>query len=244
MSDDSKPPQPPQKPTAKTSTVPLKKETVRITLKAKPGTGTPGAPAPTGATPPAPPSGGAPRPPAAAPAPPAPPKPVAPKTVPLSTGAPRPPAGAKTVPLTPTPPAAPGARVAQPTAKIGGVPAPAAPGAKPLPKATVQLQATQPMAARPTAQIQTGGLKTGAIRSAPASQLLEDEEEETGIMPFAIIALVIAIAVLCIELFSSPKYMPSALPAEKNPFEKKLDDGRYIPNFDTKLPPIQKGHES
>lgn len=228
---DEKPPQPPQKPTAKTSTVPLKKETVRITLKAKPGTGTPnptasaGAPAPP--TPPAPP--GAPRP------------PLAPKTVPLAMGAPRPPAGAKTVPLTAAPPAARiGAPIAQPTARIGAPAAPAAPGAKPLPKATVQLQATQPMAARPTAQIQTGGIKTGAIRTAPASQMLEDEDEETGIMPFAVIALLIAIAVLCIELFSSPKFMPSALAPDTNPFERKTDTG-YHSNFKSKLPDIPSG---
>jgi hypothetical protein len=97
------------------------------------------------------------------------------------------------------------------------------------------------MAARPTARIQTGAIKTGAIRStAAASQLMEDEEEETGVMPLAVIALVIAIAVLCIELFSSPKFMPTGLPAEKNPYEKATADGGYMSTFSNHLPELDK----
>ena len=97
------------------------------------------------------------------------------------------------------------------------------------------------MAARPTAQIQTGAIKTGAIRStATASQLMEDEDEETGVMPLAVIALVIAIAVLCIELFSSPKFMPTGLPAEKNPYEKSNENGTYMSTFSSQLPELEK----
>ncbi len=88
------------------------------------------------------------------------------------------------------------------------------------------------MAATPTAQVQTGSLQTGAIKQAAASQLLEEQEEESGVMPFAIVCLVLAIAVLCIELFSSQKFFPSALPEETNPYEKQRSStGEWMSNF-------------
>ncbi len=77
MSDEK--PNPSEKPSGKTSSVPLKKETVRITLR-KDATGS-------------------------APPPPAPGAPPAPKP-PATPAAPAPPLGAKTVPLTPAPPVA------------------------------------------------------------------------------------------------------------------------------------------
>ncbi len=113
MSDET--PTPPEKPSSKTSSVPLKKETVRITLRKGAGSGS--APTPAPGVPPAP-------------KPPAPP--LGAKTVPLT---PAPPAAA--------PPAA-GAPLAQPTAKLTPAGTPSAPGStRPLPKATVKLQPTK-----------------------------------------------------------------------------------------------------
>lgn len=92
-----RPPVPPPRPSAKTSSVPLKKETVRITLKSQPGeqgaeeaTSSPASPAP------------------------APPRPAA-----------GPPTGSKTIPLTPNPAAgqAPAAPAAKPTVKLQTGPA-------------------------------------------------------------------------------------------------------------------------
>ncbi len=237
MSEQENQPTPPAQPTAKTSTVPLKKETVRITLRAKPGAGTPSAPAPPSAGAPAPP-----RPPSppAAPGAPAPPRPA--MTAPLAAGAPKPPAGAKTIPLTSAPMPRPpgGAPMAQPTAKLSTPGAPAGPGTRPMPKATVQLQPTQPVGGRPTGPARTGPLtgpiQTGAIKSAAASQLMDDSsDEEGGVMPFAIICLVLAVAVLCIQLFSSQAIFPTALPAEKNPNDKQNPTtGDWLQNLQLK----------
>ena len=88
MSDEnSQPSTPSDKPTDKTSSVPLKKETVRVTIKAQ-----------EGSAPPAPAAG----------APPAPKPPAAPAqaTQPLKPSPPAQAAGAKTVPLSPAPAAA------------------------------------------------------------------------------------------------------------------------------------------
>jgi len=135
MSDET--PTPPEKPSSNTSSVPLKKETVRITLRKGADSGSVPPPAP-GAPP--------------APKPPAPAPPLGAKTVPLT---PAPPAA--------TPPAA-GAPLVQPTAKLTPASAPSAPGStKPLPKATVKLQPTQAPSAAGTgvAPITTGQLAGG-----------------------------------------------------------------------------------
>ena len=148
MSDEDTQPQPPAKPSAKTSTVPLKKETVRITLRAKPGTGitqpkksTGVVPEPKKATAPIPEAKKATAPvptledtvPVKVPPTPTTPGAPAPPTAPAAPKPPAAPTGAKTVPLKPGPaaPAAPGA----PTMPLGQAPAPAAPGAPAAPSA-------------------------------------------------------------------------------------------------------------
>lgn len=95
-----------------------------------------------------------------------------------------------------------------------------------MPKATVQLQPTQPVAGRPTGPVRTGPLtgpiQTGAIKSSAGSQMMDDSaDEESGVMPFAIICLVLAVAVLSIQLFSSQAIFPSALPPAKDPNDRK-----------------------
>jgi hypothetical protein len=171
MSDET--PTPPEKPSSKTSSVPLKKETVRITLRKGAGSGS--------APPPAPGAPLAPRPPA-------------------MPAAPAPPLGAKTVPLTPAPPAAAppaaGGLLAQPTAKLTPAGAPSLPGStRPLPKATVKLQPTQtPGSTGPgVAPITTGQL----------SGELDDSSAEAGTTPFAAICLTVALVAFSIGFFTS-----------------------------------------
>lgn len=137
MSDSENQPPKAPKPMKKTSAVPLKKETVRVTLKA------------TDADAPAPKAPSAPKPPAPAP------------TIPLKTAgarAPKAPAPAPTVQLR-----TPGAPTAPKTSPLKTQPiqAPGSPTSA-LPKATVQLGgATQALGA-PTALSQTQvGLQTG-----------------------------------------------------------------------------------
>lgn len=234
----------PPKPSISTSTVPLKKETVRISLRAPSDDSGPVAPkgstAPVAAVPP--PTTMAPSPNTPPPAPVAPPAPRAPSppSAPPAPGIPAaPPAGAKTIPLSkapdplgptrpvPTagvaaPPAAeapaPAATAATapvgaktiPLAKapgsggpgpVGRVTTPLQPGgARPLPQATVKMGSTQPMGSTgsPTRNIP----KQPNIQSTAeeVEEEWEEEYEESGLMPFAIIVLILALAVLAIEL--------------------------------------------
>ena len=87
----------------------------------------------------------------------------------------------------------------------------------------MQLSPTQPMAARPTASV-------GSVTSAtPApSQLIDDDEEEgSGLMPFAIAALILGLAVLGVELISSQKFLPDMLPEQNNPFHVETSTGGW-----------------
>jgi hypothetical protein len=152
MSDNENPAPTPSK---QTSSVPLKKETVRVTLKAADAPAVPSSTVPLAppVRPPVP--GGAPRPPAPVP------------TVALKpAGAPGAPAptirlATSSTPLTPASPTVP--------LKPAGA-TPTLPGATPaLPKATVQLKApTAPLGATSTAQL------------APKLEEEEEEEESTG----------------------------------------------------------------
>ncbi len=146
----------PPTPSKQTSSVPLKKETVRVTLKAADA-------------PPSVPSATVPvAPPVRPPVPGGPPTPTAPPSA-----APRPTAPAPTIPLRTA--GAPTAGPA-PTIRLAGAGAPTKPGAAPslpggspaLPKATVQLQApTQPLGTSFPSASQASTLK------------MDDDEEET-----------------------------------------------------------------
>ena len=144
------------------SSVPLKKETTRVTLKA-----------PDGSAPP-PPAPGAPPAPKAPPAPGAPPAPAPPQaTQPLKPAAPAAqPTGAKTVPLNPTPAAS---SPSQATVKLQ----PSSPSSPSLPGSAA-------------APLSTGNL----------SATLDDDGEESGLVPVAAICLVLAVAAILIETFS------------------------------------------
>lgn len=172
-------------PTKQTSSVPLKKETVRVTLKA--ADAPPAVPSAT--VPMAPPV----RPPVPTGAPMAPPRPTAPApTIPLRTaGAPTAPVAAPTIRL------ATSAAPISPGATTGALKPPGAPtmgGTPTLPKATVQLQApTQPLGTSfPSTPPQTGTF-----------QMDEDEEVEAHATLFNILSglgFAAALAVLAFQL--------------------------------------------
>jgi thioredoxin 1 len=76
-------------------------------------------------------------------------------------------------------------------------------GARPLPKATVQLQKSQPLAGGgqpPTAALQKAGAAAAAVTA--VTENIEEEDAEDNIMPFAILVLILAIVVLGIELWT------------------------------------------
>ena len=184
MSQEENAPTPPPSPTTKTSAIPLKKETVRITLRADapsatvpltprpmPSVGAP--PTPTGprSAPPRPTfGGGAPPAPTAAGAPPRPAPPVAPvgsKTIPLGATPPR-----------PATPAAPGRPAGSPTVPVGGT--------QPLPRATVKLPSATPVA---------------AISSA-STRVAYDDDQEVDEGPLNIMAWIALVASLAMLFFT------------------------------------------
>ena len=105
-----------------------------------------------------------------------------------------------------------------------------------MPKATVKLAPTAPIAATP------GAVASAPIKGGVASQVLADDEaeEEGNITPFAAIALVLAVAVLAIEILTSQRIIMQdkqgspgiAVPEEKNRYHKKnLTTGEWVPTF-------------
>lgn len=161
----------PQAPMKKTSAVPLKKETVRVTLKADPehpsaAPSAPSAPTPPTATAPA----GAPRPPAPAP------------TIALRTAA----GTTNTVPK-------PAPTIALRTGPIaaGAPTVPLTTGNQGLPKATVQLDKSQPLP--PPSASATAGQTPTLVMSKD-----DEEEEPSDTIPtvFSILSFVAALAVL------------------------------------------------
>jgi hypothetical protein len=200
-------------PSKQTSSIPLKKETVRVTLKAAdappaaPSASIPSAPTVRPPTPTAPPTATAP---AARPTPTAPPVATGAPTAP---GAPRP-APAPTIPLK----TAPAAGIPKPAPtiplKTGPAAVPAAPGTAPaarpslpgapastvsLPKATVQLTPpSQPSVGIPT-------------QKAATYTTIEDEEEEVKDSPIGTVlaglAAAAALAVLWFQIDTAGKWI-------------------------------------
>ncbi len=185
----------PPVPSKQTSSVPLKKETVRVTLKAADA-------------PPAVPSATVPVAPTVRP-----PTPGGPPTATAPAGAPRPPTPAPTIPLRTAgaPPAAspaPTIRLATSTAPIGGLGAsPSLPGGTPsLPKATVQLSApTQPLGPVAPSSTQAATLQ------------IEDDEEDSAtegvVNVLAGVGFAAALAVLAFQLMLAGHWIN----AEDNP---------------------------
>lgn len=242
----------PPKPTTKTSAVPLKKETVRITLRPNaPGSDAPPATVPL-SPPPRPNMGGAPPAPTISmPGPPrpnmggAPPAPSAP-TAPGAPPRPAPPVspvGSKTIPLGASPPRAAAPGMARPPAA-----APAAGGGtQPLPRATIKLPSAAP---------------TAAISSAPVRSAMHDEDEEGSDGTLNILGWVALVASLATLLFAAasvddwplangfataPSQVKSweenndipnqKLPVDYSPFDTKSGEG-ILSSYETKAPKI------
>ena len=125
-------------------------------------------------------------------------KPVPTAGAPATPGAPgsATPVGAKTIPLAKAPVSGGPGPVGKAT-----VPLQQPGGAKPLPQATVKMGQTQPMAQNaPTSQIsQKPNIQSTA---AEVEDEWDEEYEESGLMPFAIIVLILALVVLGIELMT------------------------------------------
>ena len=258
MSQEENAPIPTPLPSTNTAAVPLKKETVRITLRAnapgadappatvpltpRPAPGAPsigGPPAPTVplSPPPRPSMGGAPPAPSAPTAPGAPPRPAPPVS----------PVGSKTIPLGATPPRPATPALARPAG------APATPGAcgsatQPLPRATMKLPSASPTAAISSAPIRT------------TSMADDDDEVDSG--PLNIMAWVALVASLAMLFFAfasvdawplsngladsqakkedwaADNIQPSfKLPLDYSPFDSK-NDGAVLSKYDTVKPTI------
>ncbi len=182
------------KPTPETASVPLKKETIRVTLRANPDAA---AEAPGGGAAPAAPK---------APAP----------TIPLGGGAPKPAAPAPTVRLnTPSKPITPGGPPAAPATAAPTRPLTAAPtkpltqpgaASQPLPKATVNLGTTQ-LPSTPGAD--TGGV-TQATNVSDDTQTFQLDEPESKVVPMvmSIILFLLSAFVLFTQYTTNTKVDP------------------------------------
>ncbi len=208
-------------PSKQTSSVPLKKETVRVTLKAADApkaspTGAPPAPAaPKPTVGPKPPTPTAPKPPTAT-------APVSVPQAPSAPGAPKPPAPAPTIQLK-TAQGGSGAPAPMPTIKLntgGAATQPGAPaGTKPpspgptvaLPKATVQLNPpTQPIGSQ------------GPAASQMATMRVSEQEESGGngtANVLSILGFVGAAAVIAIQLMTAAVRLGTDTDGEAPPIE-------------------------
>jgi len=108
--------------------------------------------------------------------------------------APPSPVGAKTIPLA----KAPGGGGPGP---VGRATTPLQPGgARALPQATVKMGQTQPMGSTGTPTKSIPKQSNVQSTAEEVEEEWEEEYEESGLMPFAIIVLILSIAVLAIEL--------------------------------------------
>ena len=141
------------------------------------------------------------------------------KTIALATkkaGA-APPGGAKTIPL----------------ATKGAAVAPA--GTQALPKATVMLQKGAPAAgAGPGA---TAGQPSGALAATTDSILLEDEDAESGMLPFTIAAAVLGLVALIVSMMASDVVGLGVPEVQNVSWEKNTGTG-WTSSFGATLPDV------
>jgi len=182
----------------------------------------------------------APRPPAVPGAPSAPPAPR-----PLAPGAPSAPrveAGAATVPLTKTMPVRPAVSAPRPVGS-GTAPLAAGPGSGTgaLPKATVKLQQTQPMARPSISAPPSAPVKRTA--ASDSQQFYEEKDPEEGLMPLSVVCLLFSVVLLVVQMFGSdsvsssadsPIMVPPPVPVK---WESRNADGTWSNNFAGKFLP-------
>lgn len=76
-----------------------------------------------------------------------------------------------------------------------------------LPKATVKLQQTQPMARAPIAAPPSAPIKRAA--AADSQQFYEEKDPEAGLVPLSVICLVFSVVLMGVQLLSSDKVFPA-----------------------------------
>ncbi|MES2507831.1 MAG: hypothetical protein V4599_14085 [Verrucomicrobiota bacterium] len=203
----------------------------------------PPAPRPLGAPPAATVPMAAPRPPSAPGAPPSAPgaprppmAPGAPGAAPVAPGAPRMETGATTAPLK-TMPTRPAVSAPRTPGAAGTAPLAAGPGAGTgsLPKATVKLQQTQPMARPSISAPPSAPVKRTA--ASDSQQFYEEKDPEEGLMPLSVVCLLFSVVLLVIQMFGSdrisastdsPIMVPPAVPVK---WERPLPDGSWTNEF-------------
>jgi len=117
-------------------------------------------------------------------------------------------------------PPATGPRAAVPGAGTGPMAGGAATAS--LPKATVKLQQTQPMARVPMAPPPSAPVKRAA--AAESQQFYEDEKDpEAGLVGMSVLCLIVAIVLTAIQVLGSDK-VASAAPGESSPIMVPADE--------------------
>jgi hypothetical protein len=152
--------------------------------------------------------------------------------------APRVETGATTAPLTKPAAAAPKPPGTAGTAPLAGAPATG------LPKATVKLQQTQPMARPSVSAPPSAPVKRAA--AADSQQFYDDDKDpEAGLMPLSAICFVLSAALLVLQMFGGDKIsaqdgsalmVPHSMPAKWETYNK--DDGTWMNRFANQLPAI------
>jgi hypothetical protein len=137
-----------------------------------------------------------------------------------------------------------------------GVPRPAAPGAATapmaggsptaaLPKATVKLQQTQPMAKAPMVAPPSAPVKRAA--AAESQQFYEEKDPDAGMTPTSVVTLVLAVVAMAVQLFGSERVMPAPADQPSNlmvpqdvkvEWESKDAAGQWKNSFAKMLPDV------
>jgi hypothetical protein len=93
---------------------------------------------------------------------------------------------------------------------VGGAAAAAGTGA--LPKATVKLQPTQPMA-RPTVSAPPSA-PVKRTAAADSQQFYEEKDPDEGLMPLSVVCLIASVVLLVVQMGSTsqaPEFLPEAI---------------------------------
>ena len=128
------------------------------------------------------------------------------------------------------------------TGPMVSTPGSAAPGGG-LPKATVKLQQTQPMARPSVSAPPSAPVKRTA--SADAEQFYNDEKDpEQGLVPLSVACFLFSVVLLVVQMFGSDKIssgddspimVPAAVPVK---WEIRNDDRTWTNNFSRSLPNV------
>ena len=114
-----------------------------------------------------------------------------------------------------------------------------------LPKATVKLQQTQPMAKAPIAAPPSAPVKRQA--AAESQQFYEEKDPDAGMTGISVFCLILGLVAMAVQLFGSERVMPAPadqpsammVPADvKVEWETKdVATGQWKNNFATKMLP-------